>query len=92
MLQLERLDEGTRTRLLRVAAGLSQHDLASRAGLDRRRLSEHERGERPLRDAEARSGDGTGETFPGLRACSFEGVMDASELHAAQWTLATLVL
>jgi hypothetical protein len=27
-----------------------------------------------------------------LRACSFEGVMDASELHAAQWTLATLVL
>jgi transcriptional regulator with XRE-family HTH domain len=52
MLQLERLDEGTRTRLLRVAAGLSQHDLASRAGLDRRRLSEHERGERPLRGVE----------------------------------------
>jgi transcriptional regulator with XRE-family HTH domain len=52
MLQLERLDEGTRTRILRVAAGLSQHDLASRAGIDRRRLSEHERGERPLQDAE----------------------------------------
>ena len=52
MLQLEQLDEGTRTRLLRVAAGLSQHDLAALAGLDRRRLSEHERGERPLRDAE----------------------------------------
>jgi transcriptional regulator with XRE-family HTH domain len=48
MLQLERLDEGTRTRILRVAAGLSQHDLASRAAVDRRRLSEHERGERPL--------------------------------------------
>jgi transcriptional regulator with XRE-family HTH domain len=52
MLHLERLDEGTRTRILRVAAGLSQQNLASRAGLDRRRLSEHERGERPLRDAE----------------------------------------
>jgi transcriptional regulator with XRE-family HTH domain len=52
MLQLERLDEGTRTRILRVAAGLSQYDLASRAGVDRRRLSERERGERPLRGAE----------------------------------------
>jgi transcriptional regulator with XRE-family HTH domain len=52
MLHLERLDEGTRTRILRVAVGLSQYDLASRAGIDRRRLSEHERGERPLRDAE----------------------------------------
>ena len=52
MLHLERLDQGTRTRLLRVAAGLSQHDLASQAGIDRRRLSEHERNERPLRDAE----------------------------------------
>ena len=52
MLQLERLDEGTRTRILRVAAGLSQHDLASRAGIDRRRLSEYERGERPLRGTE----------------------------------------
>jgi transcriptional regulator with XRE-family HTH domain len=52
MLQLERLDEGTQTRIKRVAARLSQHDLASRAGIDRRRLSEHERGERPLRGAE----------------------------------------
>ena len=52
MLHLERLDQGTRTRLLRVAAGLSQHDLASQAGIDRRRLSEHERNERPLRDGE----------------------------------------
>ncbi len=52
MLHLERLDQGTRTRLLRVAAGLSQHDLASQAGIDRRRLSEHERNERPLRDVE----------------------------------------
>lgn len=50
MLHLETLDDGTRTRLLRVAARLSQHDLAARAGLDRRRLSEHERGERPLRE------------------------------------------
>jgi transcriptional regulator with XRE-family HTH domain len=48
MLHLELLNEGTRTRLLRVAARLSQHDLASRAGVDRRRLSEHERGERQL--------------------------------------------
>jgi transcriptional regulator with XRE-family HTH domain len=48
MLRLETLDEGTRTRILRVAAGLSQHDLAARAGIDRRRLSEHERGERSL--------------------------------------------
>lgn len=48
MLRLDRLDEGTRTRLGRVAAGLSQHALASRAGIDRRRLSEHERSERPL--------------------------------------------
>ena len=52
MLHLERLDQGTRTRLLRVAAGLSQHDLASQAGIDRRRLSEHERNERLLRDGE----------------------------------------
>ena len=52
MLHLERLDEGTRTRILRVAAGLSQHDLASHAGIDRRRLSEHERGERTLGDPE----------------------------------------
>jgi transcriptional regulator with XRE-family HTH domain len=44
MLRLERLDEGTRTRVLRVAAGLSQQDLASQAKIDRRRLSEHERG------------------------------------------------
>lgn len=52
MLHLDRLDEGTRTRLYRVAAGLSQYELASRAGIDRRRLSEHERGERPLREPE----------------------------------------
>ena len=52
MLHLERLDEGTRTRILRVAAGLSQHELASYAGIDRRRLSEHERGERMLGDSE----------------------------------------
>lgn len=52
MFYLERLDDGDRTRLLRVAARLSQYDLASRAGIDRRRLSEHERGERPLRGPE----------------------------------------
>jgi transcriptional regulator with XRE-family HTH domain len=43
MLRLEELDEGIRTRVLRVAAGLSQHDLALRANVDRRRLSEFER-------------------------------------------------
>ena len=47
-MRLDHLTDGIRTRLLRVAAGFSQHDLASRAGIDRRRLSEHERGERPL--------------------------------------------
>jgi len=52
VLRLELLDEGTKTRILRVAARLSQHDLARRAGIDRRRLSEHERGERALRDVE----------------------------------------
>jgi len=52
VLRLDQLDEGTRTRILRVVAGLSQHDLASLAGVDRRRLSEHERGERQLRPAE----------------------------------------
>ncbi len=43
MLVLQELDEGTRTRVLRVAARLTQHDLASRANVDRRRLSEFER-------------------------------------------------
>jgi transcriptional regulator with XRE-family HTH domain len=42
------LDEGTKTRIFRVAVGLSQHDLAARADLDRRRISEHERGQRTL--------------------------------------------
>jgi transcriptional regulator with XRE-family HTH domain len=40
---LQELDEGTRTRVLRVAARLTQHDLALRANVDRRRLSEFER-------------------------------------------------
>ena len=48
MLHPDRLAEGTKTRLSRVAAGLSQRELASQAGVDRRRLSEYERGERPL--------------------------------------------
>jgi transcriptional regulator with XRE-family HTH domain len=43
VLRLEELDEGTRTHILSVAAGLSQHDLASRANVDRRRISEFER-------------------------------------------------
>jgi transcriptional regulator with XRE-family HTH domain len=43
VLRLEQLDEGTQTRLLRVAAGMSQAELASHAGIDRRRLSEFER-------------------------------------------------
>ncbi len=52
MLRLDTLDEGTKTRVFRVAVGLSQYDLAARAGIDRRRLSEHERGERALREEE----------------------------------------
>jgi transcriptional regulator with XRE-family HTH domain len=68
MLQLERLDEGTRTRILRVAAGLSQHDLATRAGIDRRRLSEHERGERLLPESElARVHDALRQAVPRSR-------------------------
>ena len=55
MLRLDLLDEGTLTRLLRVAARLSQYDLASRAGIDRRRLSEHELGHRPLPPTELES-------------------------------------
>ena len=47
-MRLELLDEGTRTRVLRVVAGLSQHDLAARSGIDRRRISEHELGQRTL--------------------------------------------
>jgi transcriptional regulator with XRE-family HTH domain len=43
VLRLEELDEGTRLRVLRVAAGLSQHNLAVHANVDRRRLSEFER-------------------------------------------------
>lgn len=46
MLELDTLDVGMRMRVLRVAAGLSQHMLAARAGVDRRRISELERGER----------------------------------------------
>lgn len=53
MLRLDHLDEGTKTRLSRIAAGLSQHALASRAGVDRRRLSEYERGERRLSEPDA---------------------------------------
>ena len=65
MLHLDRLDDGTRIRLMRVAARLSQHDLAARAGIDRRRLSEHERGERPLRGADlARVRAALGESGP----------------------------
>jgi transcriptional regulator with XRE-family HTH domain len=52
-MRLDHLSEGTRTRLLRVAMGLSQHDLATRVGVDRRRLSEHERNQRALSPADA---------------------------------------
>jgi transcriptional regulator with XRE-family HTH domain len=52
MVSLEHLDHGTQTRLLRVAARLSQHELAVRAGIDRRRLSEYELNQRPLNEAE----------------------------------------
>jgi hypothetical protein len=65
---------------------------ATRALLAPSRSSSYETASRIAGDGEARSGDGTGETFPGLRDCSFEGVMDASEFCVAQRTLATLVL
>ena len=65
MLHLDRLDDGTKIRLMRVAARMSQHDLAARAGIDRRRLSELERGERVLRGAElARVRAALGEAEP----------------------------
>lgn len=44
MFELERLDEGTQFRLARVAAGLSQYDVATRAGVAPQRISELERG------------------------------------------------
>jgi transcriptional regulator with XRE-family HTH domain len=56
VLRLETLDEGTKTRIFRVSASLSQYDLASRAGVDRRRISEYERGERSLREEELARG------------------------------------
>ena len=43
MVQSRQFSVGTHTRLLRVAAGLTQQDLATLAGVERRRLSEFER-------------------------------------------------
>ncbi len=43
-LRLDLLPQGIQVRVARVAAGMSQYDLASRVGLDRRRLSEYEQG------------------------------------------------
>ena len=48
MLRLECQGQGAEARILRVAAGLTQQEVAAAVGVDRRRLSEHERGERPL--------------------------------------------
>ena len=49
---IDLLDDSARVRLLRVVARLSQAEVAARAGIDRRRLSEFERGERALPDPE----------------------------------------
>lgn len=44
MLQIDRLHEGARFRLARVAAGLTLFDVGSRANVSPPRLSEFERG------------------------------------------------
>lgn len=55
MLVLDQLSEGKRDRVARVAAGLTQYQLAQRANVSPPRLSDHERGVRPLpADAAAR--------------------------------------
>ncbi len=53
MVQLTRFDVGTQLRLLRVAAGLTQQDLAMLAGVERRRLSEFERNQADALDPDA---------------------------------------
>ena len=53
MLRLEQFDNGTQIRLLRVAIGLTQHELAGLAGVDRRRLSEFERNQAQALDLDA---------------------------------------
>ena len=44
MLRFDLLQEGTRVRLARVAAGMTLHDVGVRAGVSPPRLSEYERG------------------------------------------------
>ncbi len=53
MVQLKQFDVGTQLRLLRVAAGLTQQDLAILAGVERRRLSEFERNQADALDPDA---------------------------------------
>jgi transcriptional regulator with XRE-family HTH domain len=53
VVQLKQFDVGTQLRLLRVAAGLTQQDLAMLAGVERRRLSEFERNQIDALDADA---------------------------------------
>ena len=53
MVQVKQFDIGTQFRLLRVAAGLTQQDLAMLAGVERRRLSEFERNQVDALDPDA---------------------------------------
>jgi transcriptional regulator with XRE-family HTH domain len=53
VLRLEQFENGTQIRLLRVAVGLTQHELAGRADVDRRRLSEFERNQAHALDVDA---------------------------------------
>jgi transcriptional regulator with XRE-family HTH domain len=53
VVQLKQFDVGTQLRLLRVAAGLTQQDLAMLAGVERRRLSEFERNQVDALDPDA---------------------------------------
>ena len=53
MVQVKQFDIGTQFRLLRVAAGLTQQDLAMLVGVERRRLSEFERNQADALDLDA---------------------------------------
>jgi transcriptional regulator with XRE-family HTH domain len=53
VVQFKQFDVGTQLRLLRVAAGLTQQDLAFLVGVERRRLSEFERNQVDALDPDA---------------------------------------